>query len=167
MSFYFSGQLIAQPRCMPNAAVQCIIAGLQSFASLPLTKPGKRARPRLLWIAGVTAISAALLSAAIASELPGAGERQKIESLTQPRTSLERTYEIFGTLRRRPKAASRRANANCLRRTSLPLFAEFSRSSGRGRRRVQNFIKDAKGMCKKSENISKPTVGAFFTHSSE
>ena len=44
-----------------------------------------------------------------------------------------------------PKAASRRANAHCLR----PL-AEFARASGRGHRRVKNFIKDAKGMCKKN-----------------
>ncbi len=84
-------------------------------------------------------------------------------SSTQPRTSPERTYEILRHTSW-PKEASRRANANCLhpaitsadarsarcsRRTSLPLFAEFSRASERGRRRVQNFIKDAKGMCKK------------------
>ncbi len=81
---------------MPKAEFPCIITGSQSFASLPLAKPEERARPRLPEIVGVPTLCAALLSAAFASELPGAGERQKIESFTQPRTSLERTYENFG-----------------------------------------------------------------------
>ncbi len=86
-------------------------------------------------------------------------------SSTQPRTSPERTYEILGHTSW-PKEASRRANANCLKRTSLPLFAEFSRASERGRRRVQNFIKDAKGMCKKMTRIGREQSALdIFTHS--
>jgi hypothetical protein len=68
---------------------------------------------------------------------------KEVTSFTQPRTSPERTYEILGHTSW-PKVASQRANAHCLRPQ-----AEFARASGRGLRRVQNFIKDAKGMCKK------------------
>ncbi len=72
--------------------------------------------------------------------------KRKSESLPQPRTSPERTYEILG----HPpwhKGASRRANAHCLRPQ-----AEFARASGRGLSRVKIFIKDAKGMCKKEKD---------------
>ena len=59
----------------------------------------------------------------------------------QPRTFTERLYEITGA----PvlaKDASRMAHAHCLRPQ-----AEFARASVRGLRRVNNFVKDAKGMC--------------------
>ncbi len=79
----FFGQLIAQARCMPKECVLCIITGLQNFAALPLAKLGERARPCLPRIAGIPLIWAALLSASIASELPGAGEKQRLESFTQ------------------------------------------------------------------------------------
>ena len=46
----------------------------------------------------------------------------------------------------RPKAASHRANANCLKPQ-----AEFSRASGRGLRRVKKFIQPTKGMRKKAK----------------
>jgi hypothetical protein len=55
-------------------------------------------------------------------------------------------HPVFTSARReyRAKVASQRANAHCLRPQ-----AEFARASGRGLRQVKNFIKDAKGMCKK------------------
>ena len=74
----------------------------------------------------------------------GTTQESLILSLPKLRTSQERTYEIFGHLSW-PKVASQRANAHCLRPQ-----AEFARASGRGLRQVKNFIKDAKGMCKKS-----------------
>ena len=55
------------------------------------------------------------------------------------------------------KEASRRANAHCLRPQ-----AEFARASGRGHRRVKNFIKDAKGMCKKTMLSRSFEVYPFF-----
>jgi hypothetical protein len=69
--------------------------------------------------------------------------------LPKPRTSLERPYEILGHPYW-PKVASRRANAHCLRPNCPDEVgeAEFAQTSGRGLRRVHNFIKDAKGMCK-------------------
>ncbi len=81
----------------------------------------------------------------------GTKQQAPLLILTQPRTSPERTYEIFGH-QSWPKEASRRANAHCLRPTCPDKVgeAEFARSSGRGLRRVKNFIKDAKGMCKKN-----------------
>ena len=60
-----------------------------------------------------------------------------------PARSRSGPYDIFGHPSW-PKEASHRANAHCLRPQ-----AEFARSSGRGLRQVKNFIKDAKGMCKK------------------
>ena len=68
----------------------------------------------------------------------------KTLSLSKTRASPERPYEIFGHPSR-PKDAFRQDYANCLRPQ-----AEFSRASGRGIRRVKNFIQDAKGMCKKN-----------------
>jgi hypothetical protein len=45
-----------------------------------------------------------------------------------------------------PKEASRRANAHCLRPQ-----AEFTRASGPGLRRVNNFVEDVKGICKRKQ----------------
>jgi hypothetical protein len=87
------------------------------------SRPGLRARLRLPRIVVATAICEALLSASFASEPPGAGERQK-QVFTQPRTSPERTYEIFGHplgLRKRPEG-----RCACLRPQ-----AEFARASER------------------------------------
>ncbi len=58
-----------------------------------------------------------------------------------------------------PKGASRRAHAHCLRPQ-----AEFARASGRGLRRVRNFIKDAKGMCKKEKDRELPVGISGFRH---
>ena len=75
----------------------------------------------------------------------------------KPRTSPERPYKIFGPPSW-PKAASRRANANCLRPK-----AEFSRASGRGLRRVRNYIvapclaqgdSDPQGSCYSNRSLS-------------
>ena len=66
----------------------------------------------------------------------------------------------------RPKAASRRAYANCLRPTCPDVVgeAEFSRASGRGLRRVRNFIQDAKGMCKKESTSAINATDGYLTN---